>query len=136
MLDPPCTVVPFEPKYVKPLQMPSPPLQKCESEAEGLRNRTLNFYNNYNIDYHLTGDEFKCKKIPKRNMPHYTATVGGRFPNSPHTGEECIDEGCPTGFKPCKMKLCPPIGCHPLGTWYASIQPCSPKAKRRGKNKQ
>ncbi|KAK5644512.1 hypothetical protein RI129_005812 [Pyrocoelia pectoralis] len=52
----------------------------------------------------------------------------------PITGEkECCDEnaGCPTGFKPCKMKLCPPPGCHPLDTWQATVQPCPPKNKPR-----
>lgn len=40
--------------------------------------------------------------------------------------------GCPTGFKPCTMKLTPPPFCHPLGVWHAEIQPCPPKESNGG----
>lgn len=46
--------------------------------------------------------------------------------------EDC-PAGCPTGFKPCEMKLTPPPFCHPLGVWMAQIQPCPPKS---GKSKE
>lgn len=49
--------------------------------------------------------------------------------------EECDQAaGCPTGYKPCQMKLCQPPGCDPLGTWKATVQPCPPKPKKRVSN--
>ncbi|KAB0794790.1 hypothetical protein PPYR_11629 [Photinus pyralis] len=140
MLDPPCAVVPTEPKYVKPLQMPAP-ASACsnevyDNEVEGLRTRAYNFYNNYNIDYHKTGHEFDYKPSKKRNLPYNATTVGGTFPNCPEDLQKNRTNrkmACPTGFKPCQMQLSPPPQCHPLGTWCASIRPCSPKARHRAR---
>lgn len=42
--------------------------------------------------------------------------------------------GCPTGFKPCTMKLVAPPNCDPAGIWMAQVQPCPPKPAKKVSN--
>ncbi|VEN62400.1 unnamed protein product [Callosobruchus maculatus] len=119
MVCPPPILAPTSPQPVKPLRLPCPTddMQPQMSEEEAERTRYANFYNNYNVDWHADSYNNRC-------------------PPAPDTRDKCkgaynVDKGCPTGFKPCTMKLTPPANCHPCGVWCAEIQPCPPKSKKK-----
>lgn len=101
------------------------------SQIEAERTRYANFYNNYNIPYQSTYNPYEK---PTHNNPRkaYGATVDGKSPiccEDYRKKPKKRDEGCPTGFKLCTMKLTPPCDGHPCGVWCAQIQPCPPKPK-------
>lgn len=99
-------------------------------EAE--ETRYANFYNNYNIDYHTESHAESNGSDPYKASRSKGVTIDGRNPQCEEgkkKKEDHPDKGCPTGFKPCTMKLTPPPGCHPCGVWCAEIQPCPPKPK-------
>lgn len=105
------------------------------SPEEAEEKRYANFYNNYNIDYHTQsagetngGESYRAMRDNKTRG----VTIDGKNPLCPEKKKEenHRDKGCPTGFKPCSMKLTPPPGCHPCGVWCAEIQPCPPKPKK------
>ncbi|XP_023014962.1 uncharacterized protein isoform X2 [Leptinotarsa decemlineata] len=139
MVCPPPILAPTTPEPVKPLQLPCPTdngnQQNVMSDEEAERTRYANFYNNYNIDWHPDGAcaenqgpydprKDKCKGV----------TSDGKNPcceDYRRTKKQCQDKGCPTGFKPCTMKLSPPPNCHPCGVWCAEVQPCPPKSKKK-----
>lgn len=104
--------------------------QPAMSEEEAERTRYANFYNNYNVDWHAeTGGA--AVEDPRRGRCSGVTTDGKNpcCPKKPPPPRE--DEGCPTGFKPCAMRLTPPPDCHPCGVWGAQIQPCPPKPKKK-----
>ncbi|XP_028130688.1 uncharacterized protein LOC114326492 isoform X2 [Diabrotica virgifera virgifera] len=130
---PPPIVLPTVPEPVKPLMMP---VEKCENrmtDEEQFLYRFANFYNNYNIDWRT--EALKCNGPPApdpRAMVKckYGVTVDGKNPYVPrvHRNENCCtDKGCPTGFKPCVVKMCPELPGHPCGLWCAEVQECAPK---------
>lgn len=88
-----------------------------------------NYYNNYNIDWHSLG----LGKTPEYPDPRTAkcrgATLDGRNPceyvKPPRMN---CDDGCPTGFKPCAMKMVGPLPC---GVWCAQIPKCTPKAHEK-----
>ncbi|CAH1112750.1 unnamed protein product [Psylliodes chrysocephalus] len=91
--------------------------------------RFSNFYNNYNKDYHTISP---CSKPPKCvpgmgvcGPPRYCTDVK-RKKNRPLAEEA----GCPTGFKPCYMKMFPPADNHPCGVWCAEVQLCPQKPRQ------
>lgn len=106
------------------------------SAKEAEETRYANFYNNYNIDYHTqSADPSDCD--PYKSSKMNGVTIDGKNPHCEDSAlkkkkKEPEDKGCPTGFKPCSMKLTPPPGCHPCGVWCAEIQPCPPKKKVSG----
>ncbi|RZB39916.1 uncharacterized protein BDFB_007642, partial [Asbolus verrucosus] len=119
MTVPPPILAPTRPQPVKPLCIPcpeSPPTEMSPSEREHFR--IDNFYNNYNIDWRerdsCGGELLTCDNYtPKRSG----VTVDGKSPccDRPKLQDDCCPlPGCPTGFKPCAMKLTPPPCCHPL----------------------
>ncbi|EFA09789.1 uncharacterized protein LOC661071 isoform X1 [Tribolium castaneum] len=144
MTCPPPILVPTQPQPVKPLQLPCPPAPPSPpilTPEEAERSRYDNFYNNYNIDWH--NDSSSCKDhdhdhccTPEKQRGQ---TVDGKTPCcEDYTKNKQQDEcrplpGCPTGFKPCTMKLTPPPGCDPCGIWCAQVQPCPPKPKKKSK---
>ncbi|KAF5306583.1 hypothetical protein FQR65_LT07310 [Abscondita terminalis] len=133
ILDPPCSLAPTWPKYVKPLTVPPPPKVDCDP-CKDLKTGFANFYNFYNKDYRKTGKEFLPKSIPRRKLPCYAVTEFGTFPTCDKcpkiVGFKCADKrGCPTGFEPCVMDLCPPPCLPELSCWTATVMPCPPKRK-------
>lgn len=98
--------------------------QLTPEEAE--RSRFDNFYNNYNIDWHSESPCCKsCCKAPEQSRKSRCC--------EDYTKQDdcCPAPGCPTGFKPCTMRLTPPPCCDPCGVWCAQVQPCPPKAKKK-----
>lgn len=111
------------------------------TEEEAINSRHANFYNNYNVDYRTFGHEDaenqnNCSPEKKKGT-----TLDG--------GDPCCEDytkkrnnskkktpipGCPTGFKPCTMKLTPPPNCDPAGLWIAQVQPCPPKPPKKVSN--
>lgn len=91
------------------------------------------------MDYHNQGK--KCGKSSRSsNIPACGVTVDGQNPRcvdyrKNNNDDDCCLTGCPTGFKPCTMKLCPPPCCNPLDPWRAQIQPCPPKPRKKVSNK-
>ncbi|KAL1490179.1 hypothetical protein ABEB36_012914 [Hypothenemus hampei] len=137
MVCPPPIMAPTVPEPVKPLQLPCPyqtdqePTMTAE-EAE--RWRYANFYNNYNIDWHAEGQAGRsnCPPVDPRTSRCKGVTTDGKNPCCPKNKKLPVeDKGCPTGFKPCTMKLTPPSDCHPCGVWCAKVQPCPPKPKKK-----
>ncbi|XP_057664331.1 uncharacterized protein LOC130898810 isoform X3 [Diorhabda carinulata] len=130
---PPPLVLPTLPEPVKPLMMP---VEKCEnrmSDEEQFIYRHANFYNNYNIDWKTEAIK-PCgppSPDPRSDIKSKTGvTIDGKnplCPCGPKKNDCCTDKGCPTGFKPCVMKMRPPANCHPCGLWCAEIQECPPK---------
>ncbi|KAF7287326.1 hypothetical protein GWI33_001689 [Rhynchophorus ferrugineus] len=136
MVCPPPIMAPTVPQPVKPLQLPCPVNTQEDfhmSEEEAERTRYANFYNNYNIDWHVDGknDANHCPD-PRTNRCS-GVTTDGKSPCCPEKQKPIVEEdkGCPTGFKPCTMKLKPPSDCHPCGVWCAEVQPCPPKPKKK-----
>ncbi|KAF2901304.1 hypothetical protein ILUMI_04882 [Ignelater luminosus] len=134
MLTPPPCPAPTEPKYVKPLTLPCPPGlgNECKHDPEtDFKTRFANFYNNYNVDYHSQGIN-SCSS-PRRSSG-FGVTVDGQSPRCvdyrKRSNDDCLN-GCPTGFKPCTMKLCPPPCCNPLDPWRAQVQPCPAKPRKK-----
>ncbi|KAK9722841.1 hypothetical protein QE152_g19470 [Popillia japonica] len=138
---PPCIPLPTAPCPVKPLQLPCPktgptPEQMAEREREQYNSRYDNFYNNYNIDYH---EQAIVHRDQNGGTCHSGArnrgvTVDGKSPQcedylvQPRSGlDSCANKGCPTGFKPCTMKLAAPQCCNPIAPWGATIMPCASK---------
>ncbi|XP_063923952.1 keratin-associated protein 9-8-like isoform X1 [Zophobas morio] len=127
MCCPPPILAPTIPQPVKPLSLPCPPC--CGppplTPAEEERARYNNFYNNYNIDYHSVSPScpYCPPEIPQKQRCCQDYTI--------KKDEGCCTAGCPTGFKPCSMKLTPPPCCDPCGVWCAQIQPCPPKPKNK-----
>ncbi|XP_018575818.1 uncharacterized protein LOC108914473 [Anoplophora glabripennis] len=138
MVYPPPILAPTSPEPVKPLQLPCPTPNNYEPEMspeEAEETRYANFYNNYNIDYHTQSEDAPNGGSAYKEMRDNESrgvTTDGKNPLCPEKKKENNhrDKGCPTGFKPCTMKLCPPPGCHPCGVWCAEIQPCPPKPKK------
>ncbi|XP_022909634.1 DBF4-type zinc finger-containing protein 2 homolog [Onthophagus taurus] len=138
---PPHGPLPTVPQPVKPLCMPclkgQPPTPEQMAQKERETNpgsRYDNFYNNFNVDYHQqamsdekgtpprTGHEGPCGRDGKRPCADYK-----KIKIEPRTH---YDSGCPTGFKPCQMRLCPPPCCNPIGVWRAQVMPCPPGGKK------
>ncbi|KAG5871866.1 hypothetical protein JTB14_033873 [Gonioctena quinquepunctata] len=141
MVCPPPILAPTCPQPVKPLQLPCPARNQgyqnegaAMSEEEADRNRYANFYNNYNVDWHNDGATSNCFCDARKDKCK-GVTSDGKNPcceDYKRTREQRQpDKGCPTGFKPCTMKLTPPSNCHPCGVWCAEIQPCPPKPKKK-----
>lgn len=99
--------------------------------------RFANFYNNYNV---IDGDYDDCTSDPRESNRGCGVTVDGKNPKCEQykkkPQQQCCSDGCPTGFKPCEMELCPPPCCDPWGVWCATVQPCpaKPKVSRGKKN--
>lgn len=105
-------------------------------ERDALNSRYDNFYNNYNIDYReqaivhrdLNGGGGCCGPPRQQGV-----TVDGKSPccedymQKRNGTDDCANKGCPTGFKPCQMRLSPPMCCNPIGVWGAQIMPCASK---------
>ncbi|KAF5298015.1 hypothetical protein FQR65_LT09826 [Abscondita terminalis] len=123
MMVPPCRPAPTAPEYVKPLRLPNvcPPLPPPRNYQEELLTKKANFYNFHNCDYRKTGLEM-CGPPAPRQAPKRKYCEDVRW-------KKQVESGCPTGFKPCDMRLCPPPLNHPLGTWTATIMPCPPKPR-------
>ncbi|KRT82871.1 hypothetical protein AMK59_3584 [Oryctes borbonicus] len=137
---PPCIPLPTSPCPVKPLQLPCPqsstdPQQTIQEERDAYNSRYDNFYNNYNIDYHEQAIVHRDQQggnsmyAPARQQG---VTVDGKRPHcedylqqKKNNGDG--NKGCPTGFKPCSMRLFPPQCCNPIAPWGATIMPCPPK---------
>ncbi|XP_049823689.1 uncharacterized protein LOC109607180 isoform X2 [Aethina tumida] len=129
-VSPPPILLPTSPRPVKPLQLPCPMSCPPElSEQERMELRYDNYYNNYNIDWHSLG----LGKTPEYPDPRTAkcrgATLDGRNPceyvKPPRMN---CDDGCPTGFKPCAMKMVGPLPC---GVWCAQIPKCTPKTHEK-----
>ncbi|XP_050304721.1 uncharacterized protein LOC126742185 isoform X2 [Anthonomus grandis grandis] len=135
MVCPPPIMAPTVPQPVKPLSLPCPVQSNHEPEMspeEAERTRYANFYNNYNIDWHAESQGSSDAHPDPRTDKCKGVTTDGSNPCCPKKKPvEEEDKGCPTGFKPCAMKLSPPAGCHPCGVWCAQIQPCPPKPKKK-----
>ncbi|CAH1375587.1 unnamed protein product [Tenebrio molitor] len=138
MTCPPPIMAPTRPEPVKPLQLPCPPC--CSNEMtpeEAEATRYDNFYNNYNIDWHNDSPSWKnnCNTSCCTPAKRQGQTVDGKSPccDEYYTKQDdcCPAPGCPTGFKPCTMRLTPPPCCDPCGVWCAQVQPCPPKAKKK-----
>lgn len=96
-------------------------------------NRYDNFYNNYNIDWHNDSPRYKPARPQCTLAKQRGQTVDGKSPCCNECMKPCDDgslPGCPTGFKPCTMKLTAPPCCDPCGIWFAEIQPCPPKPRK------
>ncbi|XP_063923960.1 uncharacterized protein LOC135138046 isoform X2 [Zophobas morio] len=131
---PPPVLAPIYPEPVKPLGLFCPktetPLMTLQEREDS---RYDSFYNNYNIDWHSESPRYANKYIRPECTPDKQKgqTVDGKSPCCDCLPcEPCLDVGCPTGFKPCTMRLTPPPCCHPCGVWCAEIQPCPPKPKK------
>lgn len=105
------------------------------SSEEAENSRYDNFYNSYNNDWHnnavLSTCEPKCRPCCTLEKQK-GQTLDGKSPccfDYPKNDTWCPPPGCPTGFKPCSVKLTPPQCCDPCGVWKAKIQPCPPKRK-------
>ncbi|RZC40857.1 hypothetical protein BDFB_000360 [Asbolus verrucosus] len=130
MTVPPPILAPVRPAPVKPLQLPcpfpSPEPAAGPQQRDIPGNRFDNFYNNYNEDYrsHNSGCGSEPPCPPKKKCEDY---------RKQNNDDHCPDPGCPTGFKPCTMKLTPPPCCDPYLPWCAQVQPCPPKPKKKNK---
>nr|CAH7749038.1 unnamed protein product [Callosobruchus chinensis] len=136
MVCPPPILAPTSPQPVKPLRLPCPTddIQPQMSEEEAERTRYANFYNNYNRDWHSDSYNNRCPPAPDTRNKCAGVTIDGKTPYCEDYRKKKVynvDKGCPTGFKPCTMKLTPPANCHPCGVWCAEIQPCPPKPKKK-----
>ncbi|XP_030762737.1 uncharacterized protein LOC115887446 isoform X1 [Sitophilus oryzae] len=135
MVCPPPIMAPTVPQPVKPLQLPCPVSAQDGphiSEEEAERTRYANFYNNYNIDWHAESRNASRACPDPRTERCTGVTTDGKNPCCPDKKKPVEeDKGCPTGFKPCTMKLSPPNDCHPCGVWCAEVQPCPPKPKKK-----
>ncbi|CAG9861839.1 unnamed protein product, partial [Phyllotreta striolata] len=131
MVTPPPICPPTYPEPVKPLMITCPkscgPWPNLTSDQEYIL-RYSNFYNNYNSDYHTSSP---CDKPGKCDPgvgvcgpPKYCTDVRRRKKRP-----RPEDAGCPTGFKPCYMKMFPPADNHPCGVWCAEVQLCFSKPK-------
>lgn len=106
-------------------------------EEQALKLRYANFYNNYNIDYHNYGDQDCGKETSCTAEKRRGTTVNGSDPCcEDYTKQRDAKRkksipGCPTGFKPCKLKLTAPPNCDPAGIWLAQVQPCPPKPRKK-----
>ncbi|KAF5303485.1 hypothetical protein FQA39_LY09948 [Lamprigera yunnana] len=125
MLEPPCTWAPTAPQYVKPLCLPPlrPPCYQ-PTPAENIKTRKSNFYNYHNEDYHKTGYELCQPASPRQQKKMKCCEDNRRYTCMKSTG-------CPTGFKICDVKMCPPCNNNPLCTWTATIQPCPTKPRKK-----
>ncbi|KAJ8976441.1 hypothetical protein NQ317_016060 [Molorchus minor] len=137
MVCPPPILAPTVPQPVKPLQLPCccSGTQGEMSQEQAEKTRYANFYNNYNIDYHPDSSS-ACPPpaVENRKNKCKGVTTFGKSPcceDYMKKKKPCGDKGCPTGFKPCTMKMTPPPGCHPCGVWCAEIQACPPKPRKK-----
>ncbi|CAH1125502.1 unnamed protein product [Ceutorhynchus assimilis] len=141
MVCPPPIMAPTVPEPVRPLQLPCPVAENQSqgmSDADAEKFRIANFYNNYNIDWRSEASRSSSRAPDPRTDKYQGVTTDGKSPYCPEAlkkQEAKEDHGCPTGFKPCKMKLAPPKDCHPCGVWCAEIQACPPTPKKRLPNR-
>ncbi|GJQ75898.1 hypothetical protein Trydic_g17958 [Trypoxylus dichotomus] len=137
---PPCIPLPTSPCPVKPLQLPCPPSSPSpelliQQEREAYNSRYDNFYNNYNINYHEQAIVHRDNHSRNGLCPpdrRGGVTVDGKGPccedymlQKKDNGN--ANKGCPTGFKPCTMRLYPPQCCNPIAPWGATVMPCASK---------
>ncbi|XP_019879257.2 uncharacterized protein LOC109607180 isoform X1 [Aethina tumida] len=124
-VSPPPILLPTSPRPVKPLQLPCPMSCPPEMDPEEMfQKRYSNYYNYYNVDYKQK--EKSCKVNPVRVI-----RTSHCEDYSLKRSEPQEDPGCPTGFKPCSMKMTPPASRHPCDAWCAKIEPCPPKRKKK-----
>lgn len=108
------------------------------TEQQAIDSRYSNFYNNYNVDYHNEGGKNCSSNNDCPPAKRKGATLDGNNPCCEDyrrkPPENCECGGCPTGFKPCTMKMTPPADCDPAGIWCAQVQPCPPKPLKKVSN--
>lgn len=97
--------------------------------------RFSNFYNAYNVDWRA---DSPCNFDPNFDDPRcpMKCSIGvcldGKLPCIPRCPKPpCCDNGCPTGFKPCRMRLIPPSDRHPCGLWCADVLDCPPPPPKK-----
>lgn len=107
------------------------------SEEEAFKTRYANFYNYYNSEgkNDCSGSSGGGPIPPCTPERKKGVTPDGKSPCCEDLmakkKPDCSVGGCPTGFKPCTMKMTPPYDCDPAGIWKATVLPCPAKPRKK-----